>query len=301
MFLAFDKQSSLKSKWAILTQSPLYFFFRALLPIFLVFVLLWKLAQRDTLNLEWLRNPYAIIIFSGSCILFYYLFALRLQFAIRLADAKLPIFRSVTITLQSVFYLYVIPTTVGYEITRFVKTFAALPAKSKQLLSQAIILDRVSGFVGSVFLAAGSLFFMNHASYNLSMRQNYALALFALLASVLCICCFFLKFKKYLTSFLSLVIKHKFHLCILIAISVVIQLIRVLAIFWIAQYVEDINISELIFILAIANLASVIPLSFGGITSTEGSSALVAMALGYEMHAALLIASLLFFFISPLS
>src|SRR5919205_295969 len=80
-------------------------------------------------------------------------FAARLQWVLRLCAIRIGWLAALRIHLQSMFYFFAVPMTVGLEIARFVKIRAIDPQASKAGLTTALLLDRLLG-AGSALAVA---------------------------------------------------------------------------------------------------------------------------------------------------
>jgi uncharacterized membrane protein YbhN (UPF0104 family) len=82
------------------------------------------------------------------------LFAIRMQVTLRVFGIKLPLGQSLRVHLQSMFYFFVLPMTVGLELARFTKIRNLLGAKANvNALGYALLGDRVVGAVAALILA----------------------------------------------------------------------------------------------------------------------------------------------------
>ena len=79
-------------------------------------------------------------------------FAARLQWVLRLCAVRIGWLTALRIHLQSMFYFFAVPMTVGLEIARFVKIRAVDPQASKAGLTTALLLDRLLGAAAALGL-----------------------------------------------------------------------------------------------------------------------------------------------------
>jgi len=82
------------------------------------------------------------------------LFAMRMQLALRAFGATLTIGQSLRVHLQSMFYFFVLPMTVGLEVARFTKIRKLVGDQaSAGILTYALIADRLVGALAALILA----------------------------------------------------------------------------------------------------------------------------------------------------
>ena len=81
------------------------------------------------------------------------IFALRMQWVLRLCAVRIGWPAALRIHLESMFYFFAVPMTVGLEVARFVKIRAIDPQASKAGLTAALLLDRLLG-AGSALAVA---------------------------------------------------------------------------------------------------------------------------------------------------
>ena len=80
-------------------------------------------------------------------------FAARLQWVLRLCAIRIGWLSALRIHLQSMFYFFAVPMTIGLEVARFVKIRAIEPQASTAGLTTALLLDRLLG-AGSALAVA---------------------------------------------------------------------------------------------------------------------------------------------------
>jgi uncharacterized membrane protein YbhN (UPF0104 family) len=72
-------------------------------------------------------------------------FATRMQLVLRLFDVRIAWWPALRIHLQSMFYFFALPMTVGLEIARFIKIRQLQPGATMLQMSSALLLDRLLG------------------------------------------------------------------------------------------------------------------------------------------------------------
>jgi len=80
-------------------------------------------------------------------------FAARMQLTLRVCEIRIGWLAAIRVHLQSMFYFFVLPMTVGLEIARFIKIRTIQPAASTAGLTGALLLDRLLGASSALILA----------------------------------------------------------------------------------------------------------------------------------------------------
>ncbi|OSM06866.1 lysylphosphatidylglycerol synthase transmembrane domain-containing protein [Magnetofaba australis] len=79
--------------------------------------------------------------------------ALRFQLVLRMWELRISLKDAVRIHLQSLFYMFFMPVSVGMEVSRFAKTRHLLPEGSGTALATALVFDRILGLVFYILIA----------------------------------------------------------------------------------------------------------------------------------------------------
>jgi uncharacterized membrane protein YbhN (UPF0104 family) len=89
------------------------------------------------------------------------LFAARMQLVLRAFGVALTIVQSLRVHLQSMFYFFVLPMTVGLEVARFTKIRTMVGERANAgALTYALVADRLMGAVAALILAVALLPFV---------------------------------------------------------------------------------------------------------------------------------------------
>jgi hypothetical protein len=89
------------------------------------------------------------------------MFAARMRSVLRYANIEIGWISALRIHLQSVFYFFVLPMSVGIEVARFFKICAIEPTTPPKIVAGALLLDRLLGAVSALALAVVCLAFVH--------------------------------------------------------------------------------------------------------------------------------------------
>ena len=127
--------------------------------------LIWVLSRVTGLN--WtpsgLASPTALLLGLVVNQIALGVFALRMQLVLRLFGVRIGWWPALRIHLQSMFYFFALPMTVGLEIARYVKIRAIQPSASVVQMSSALLLDRLLGAGSALAVAVLCLPFVRAA------------------------------------------------------------------------------------------------------------------------------------------
>ena len=105
--------------------------------------LIWVLSR--VTGLTWtpaaLASPTALLVGLVVNQIALCVFALRMQLVLRLFEVRIGWLPALRIHLQSMFYFFALPMTVGLEIARYVKIRAIEPAATVVQMSSALLLE----------------------------------------------------------------------------------------------------------------------------------------------------------------
>jgi uncharacterized membrane protein YbhN (UPF0104 family) len=88
-------------------------------------------------------------------------FATRMQLVLRLFDVRIAWLPALRIHLQSMFYFFALPMTVGLEIARFIKIRQLQPGATMLQMSSALLIDRLLGAGSALVVGLLCLPFVN--------------------------------------------------------------------------------------------------------------------------------------------
>jgi uncharacterized membrane protein YbhN (UPF0104 family) len=126
-------------------------------------VLIWTLSQIT--GTTWfsadLSNSSALVLGILVNQVALCVFAARMQLVLRLFQVRLGWVSALRIHLQSMFYFFVLPMTVGVEIVRFFKIRQIHPSSTVVQLSSALLIDRLLGAGSALAIAIACLPFVS--------------------------------------------------------------------------------------------------------------------------------------------
>jgi len=88
------------------------------------------------------------------------LFAVRMRAVLSLIDVNLSFKDAIRIHLQSMFFFFVVPMTVGLDLARFIKIKSLAPEADRLKLGGALVFDRLVGAGSALLIALVLLAFM---------------------------------------------------------------------------------------------------------------------------------------------
>lgn len=224
-------------------------------------------------NLAWILAATVFFIFSK------YFSSVRLNLFLKNAGTAVDTEYNIKLYLLGMFYNFFLPTGIGgdaYKVIKIHKDYS-YPVKN---IASTILFDRVSGLVALVNIAA--LFSL----YFLSLVQGIALLLFFLIGNTVY---HFLVRKFISASFVSLKTE---------LLSLLVQLSQCICAYFILKAI-DIPDNELIYIIVflISSIASLFPLSIGGLGAREYTFMIAATYFHLDTEKAIVI-GFLFYIIS---
>jgi uncharacterized membrane protein YbhN (UPF0104 family) len=218
------------------------------------------------------------------------LFAFRMQLALRAFRITLPYWPMVRVHLQSMFYFFVLPMTVGLEIARFGKLRAIAPDRVPiPSLTYALLADRIIGAAAALAIAVAALPAVTLAS---GLDWAGAWALLAAGGGALA----------------ALVVAHHFAkrrlgpdapafrdalpwLASTFAVACVTHVCFASGVYLAAGAMHvDIGLMQAVFACSAAMLFVVVPVSFAGVSPVEAATVAVCMALGLPLEQATTVA-----------
>jgi uncharacterized membrane protein YbhN (UPF0104 family) len=220
------------------------------------------------------------------------IFAVRMQFALRLCNVHIGWWDSIRIYLQSMFYFFALPMTIGLEIARFVKVRAIDPLASDVGIFSALLLDRIVGAASALLLALICLPFVTlNTKFDLSLVN--ALIVFGALV-LACVGLLAVRRVRVLCKQASEVVLQRWAgLLLLFMPSMGMHLLFAWAVQCIGNSI-GLPITFLDTCVAVAGgmLLVAVPVSFAGFGPAEAGAATLFVALGYDTPIALLAAGL---------
>ena len=218
------------------------------------------------------------------------LFAARMQLALRVFGMTLAWLQGLRVHLQSMFYFFVLPMTVGLEVARFAKIRSLLGEQATTgALASALLADRVVGAVAALALALVMLPFMRFESLANWGGSHAWLPWAGAALGVAALALVHPRIRSHAAQLAGVLRTEHRRLAWSFAVALVTHACFALAIY-LAAIGTGIAIGPLqaLFAVSAAMLFVVVPVSFAGVSPVEAANfgALAAMGLPLE-HAAL--------------
>jgi glycosyltransferase 2 family protein len=280
-------------------KSTWYLALRIVLPI-IGLGLVWYAFLRHQLFLskpaiDTLVLGFALILLSNILV------GVRLSILLKTQKIILPLQRAITIHFQTTFFAFFIPTSVGLEVTRFVKIKNYFNSVKKSLLVITLVLDRILGLIAVLCLILG-LFFVSDLEYQMVQVEDMwiiLLILFAMtVAGVVLVALLYHFQKQRIEKFFAAMRNTKFNIQTVVLLIILSFLIIILYGLGIYYFLISFNLAfpllEVLFVFSSAVLFSVIPVSLLGVTASELSAPVFFALIGATTEEGMLFASLLF-------
>lgn len=225
-----------------------------------------------------------------------YVFALRMRIILSAFGASISGFQAQRIHLQSIFYYFSLPMTVGLEVSRYAKIKALLGSDVRSFnLASALLADRIVGFLSAIGIAA-ILFPVGAATIVPKLDSKWIFLAVIFLAATITV---WLLRQQILSGLRKIVVlpraswrwlllafvisftTHAFFACAVFAGSVALSL--------------DISVEQTFFAVCSAMLFVIFPVSFAGVSPVEAASFGLALALGLPNEQAVLFAVIVYF------
>jgi uncharacterized membrane protein YbhN (UPF0104 family) len=215
------------------------------------------------------------------------MFAGRMQGVLRIGGVHIGFGSALRIHLQSMFYFFLLPMTVGLEVARFLKIRRIDPTASLARLGTALLLDRAFGASSALLLALACLPFVQmNLPFNLSILW-ISLALGGAAAAALALLAW--PRARGMAFALRDEVRGKGPaLALLFGLSIAIHAVFALGVYWIALGL-GLPIAFLHTLLAVAGgmLLVAIPVSLAGLGPADAGVVALLIALGYDPAVAL--------------
>lgn len=217
------------------------------------------------------------------------MFAFRMRVALRAFSIDVSFYQAQRIHLQSMFYFFVLPMTVGLEAARFGKIKYLLNAQASAIgLASSLLVDRLIGALAAVLLAI-AVWPMMDFRIPLSWHQDgllpwVAVGLVAVIAVPIG-----RKVLRFVPSF-SAVAKPSIHqLNAAMAVALITHLLFALGVYVAALGANlKIDFAQTLFVISASMIFVVLPVSFAGAGPVEGAGLAVLIAMGLPLEEALL-------------
>jgi uncharacterized membrane protein YbhN (UPF0104 family) len=221
------------------------------------------------------------------------LFAVRMRAVLSLIDIDLTFRDSIRIHLQSMFYFFVVPMTVGLELARFLKIRSLAPKADGLKLGAALVFDRLVGAGCALLIALVLLAFMQlplitpSPLWALAALGGAAIAFFA--ARTLP------RLRQAAAVSLALGREHPGRLLGIVAISIVMHVTSAIAILLAAgAFGIAIDLLQTLFAVCGGMILMVLPVAFGGFGPADAGATGLLILLGQPPGVAVTVAALIF-------
>lgn len=225
------------------------------------------------------------------------LFAVRMAVALRVFGMALTVLQGLRVHLQSMFYFFVLPMTVGLEVARFAKIRALLGDEKAQTggLAYALLADRLVGATAALAIALALLPFSRLERLDLAGGGTGWVMVLAVGAAAVGLAFAIPQVREHAARLLALLRSEHRRLASSLAVAVVTHLCFALAIHLAAVGAGlPIALQQSVFIVSAAMLFVVIPVSFAGVSPVEAANFGAAMAMGLSLEEAALFAFIVY-------
>lgn len=220
------------------------------------------------------------------------LFAIRMKAVMGAFGVPVSVPQSLRIHLQSMFYFFALPMTVGLEVARFAKIKRLLGDRADNAgLSYALLADRMVGALAAVLVAAALLPFVGVPVLKLERAIPGWVA--AGLGACVLVGGYVARsaLRRHLEQALDLARKGRGALAAALAVALVTHVTFILGVQVAAAGMGlGIATAQTLFAISAAMLFVVIPVSFAGVSPVEAACAALLVGLGVPIEAAAVLA-----------
>lgn len=220
------------------------------------------------------------------------LFAIRMKAVMGAFGVPVSVPQSLRIHLQSMFYFFALPMTVGLEVARFAKIKRLLGDRADNAgLSYALLADRMVGALAAVLVAAALLPFVGVPVLKLERAIPGWVA--AGLGACVLVGGYVARaaLRRHLEQALDLARKGRGALAAALAVALVTHVTFILGVQVAAAGMGlGIGTAQTLFAISAAMLFVVIPVSFAGVSPVEAACAALLVGLGVPIEAAAVLA-----------
>lgn len=225
-----------------------------------------------------------------------YVFAVRMHMVLGIFGIPISSFQAQRIHLQSVFYYYALPMTVGLEVSRFAKVrYLVGGGVSGLTLGSALLLDRLIGAVAALAITVALLPFVS-IRIVANWSAYWLLAIPLSLAALATSWYYRRRVRELLSRTLGLIMGNKRQLWATLFIAVLTHIFFAYGVFAGGEaFSLHIPFVQTLFVVSSAMLFVVLPVSFAGISAVEAASFGVLVALGQPEKQALIFVLITYF------
>jgi len=220
------------------------------------------------------------------------LFALRMRIVLSAFDIVLSLHQTIRIHLQSMFYFFVIPMTVGLEAARFakIKSAAAGSTIPSTDLGAALLTDRLIGAFAALAIALALCPFIQ---FQMPADWRFNTSALWLPAIGLIVMAIFLRFlfRQLLSDLAAKWLVRLGNLMKAFAVSLIVHFLFCLGIFLAALAIAiPIELHQVVFVVSASMLFVVLPFSFAGVGPIEAANIALLLSLGMSTEQAVVFA-----------
>lgn len=217
-------------------------------------------------------------------------YAGRFRAVMRIVEVELAPAQSLRLSARALFYHFLVPLSVGSDLTRFALCRAAAPRASSLLVAGGIVCDHAIGTLALLLIGASAWAFVpGRASWQ--MLGGLSLACLLIVGAV-----GFsrLRWPRH-TAWCSRRREHWPAITEALLLSLLMQGILALAVYTGAQaWHLGVGYSQILWVLACSALLQCVPFNFGGLHLGDVAGTALYASLGLPLHDALLLGSLLY-------
>jgi uncharacterized membrane protein YbhN (UPF0104 family) len=267
--------------------------------LFLVPIMLWAISHNVANSAGIITSeidPFVIIVAIIANQVALTLFAIRMRKVLDVFGIKISWLQSLKIHLQSMFYFFVLPMTVGLEAARFAKIRSTVGGDVQILaLGSALLADRLIGALMALVLA---LVFLPFMSFMIRPQWDaHSLGVIIIGCSgLIVLMCLHRGVRAYFREAARLIYADRRGLWVALMVSTATHLSFTFGIYLAAIGSQiEITFPQALFAISAAMLFVVLPISFAGISPVEAAAVGLLLSLGIPADQALLFAAILYF------
>lgn len=256
--------------------------------------LVYQLLDAESVNAS-IRNPALLLVAlminqAALC-----LFAIRMKRVLGVFSIPLAGRDALRIHLQSMFYFFVFPMTVGLEIARFAKIKTAAPASAAPALASALVVDRLLGAVSALVIALALTPFVEFPALPEFMFKESATIFLLVGATILAGLIFWRRTRAIVAGALQSVRGQRRRLFTVFVISLGMHSFFCAGIYFAAAALGlPVTLIGTSFAVSAAMLFVAVPVSFAGAGPAEAAAAIILVGLGIPLDAAVTLALLIY-------
>ncbi len=221
------------------------------------------------------------------------LFAERMRTTLSLFEIQIPRVASFRICLQSIVYFFLVPMSLGIEISRYFKIRAIKPDLEFKWLAPAIFMDRLIGFASAVLF----LIILGALLLPISLDNVTVVLAGAALMALAVICSLYAirRYSGWLIEILHAVLRHPARTALPVLISIAMQFATGAGVCLCADSLGiRLDVFQAILGVSVSNIANVIPFSLLGAGASEAAGAAAFLSVGLDSREAVLLVAIMY-------